>query len=213
MAAVEAIGPILEGLFALLGGVVIGCYICWQVALCSLAIMPLMVAAGALNQTMLKKQMQDAEESNKEAQVLCGDAISNFRTVQSFGYEYLMVDLYKDFLKDAHKRSTCNEFKNAMATGFAQFTQYCVLGGIFFLGGYMVFLTKDSDNPIDGKAVFGAIFPIMFSAFQMASAMSMFGEVGKGQASAKKVFQMIQYPSAINAVEMDDDKTCLWLRI
>lgn len=42
--------------------------------------------------------MKDAEESNKEAQILCGDAIANYKTVQSFGHEKEVVELYRSFL-------------------------------------------------------------------------------------------------------------------
>lgn len=98
LAAGEAVAPILEGVFALGTGVFIACFYCWQVALICLGLIPIIVVSSSLQRIVTRKQMEEASDSNKEAQVLCGDAISNYKTVQSFGYEHLLVDLYKGFL-------------------------------------------------------------------------------------------------------------------
>lgn len=109
--------------------------------------------------------MVESEDKNKDAQTLCGDAVANFRTVQSFGHENLVVDLYKDFLSDERNKLVKNTAVNAVVIGFAQFTSFMVMGGLFFSGGLMVHLTKDDPDPIRASDVFAAIFPIMFGAF------------------------------------------------
>ena len=48
--------------------------------------------------------MLEAEDPDKEAQILCGDAVANYKTVQSFGNDNLVVDLYKNFLADTHNK-------------------------------------------------------------------------------------------------------------
>ena len=49
----------------------------------------------------------------------------------------------------------------------------------------------------------------MFGAFSMGDALASFGDVAKGKGAAEKIYNMILYPSSINAVEMDDDKTLI----
>jgi len=44
--------------------------------------------------------MLEAASGNTDAQVLCSDAIANFKTVQSFGHEDMLVDLYVELNKD-----------------------------------------------------------------------------------------------------------------
>ena len=98
MAAGESAGPILEATFALFGGIAISCFYCWQVALCCMGLIPFIVFANSLSTRITKKQMEDAQDSNKEAQVLCGDACANYKTVQSLAYEDRIVNLYVQFM-------------------------------------------------------------------------------------------------------------------
>ena len=85
---------------------------------------------------------------------------------------------------------------------------YIVFGALFFFGGLLINITKDDgEDAIKATSVFSAIFPILFGAFQAANAASAFSDVGKAEAAAEKIFKIIQYPSTINAVTMDEDKT------
>lgn len=43
----------------------------------------------------------------------------------------------------------------------------------------------------------------MYGALQLAGAMSQLGDVSKAKVAAEKIFKMIEYPSSINAVQMD----------
>lgn len=67
MAATEASGPIAEATFALIAGVSIGCYYCWQVALICLGLIPFIIIASGMQRAVTKKVLEDAEDSNKEA--------------------------------------------------------------------------------------------------------------------------------------------------
>jgi len=82
------------------------------------------------------------------------------------------------------------------------------MGAIFFFGGFLIHITRDDgEDAIKATNVFAAIFPIMFGAFQAASAGAAFSDLGKAEAAAEKIYRIIQYPSMINAVAMDEDKT------
>jgi len=52
-----------------------------------------------------------AASEDTESQVLCSDAITNFKTVQSFGYEDMIIDLFIDLNKAAQASVVWNEFK------------------------------------------------------------------------------------------------------
>lgn len=50
---------------------------------------------------------------------------------------------------------------------------YLVVNTLFFLGGLMVYETRnDGEDAIKAQAVFSAIFPVVYGAFQLASALS-----------------------------------------
>lgn len=59
-------------------------------------------------------------------------------------------------------------------------------------------------EPLD---VFISLFVIMFAAFQAGTAASQAPDNGKAQAACDSIFKIIDYPSQINAIAMDDDKS------
>ena len=68
-----------------------------------------------------KGHTESSGDLNKEANLLCGDAIINFKTIQSFGHNDLVVKKYEDLLAPV-KRSTRNtHIKTGLAFGMAQF--------------------------------------------------------------------------------------------
>ena len=58
----------------------------------------------------------------KEADLLCGDAITNFKTVQSFGHTELIVKKYEDLLTPALKISRGYQIKTGITFGISQFS-------------------------------------------------------------------------------------------
>ena len=77
----ESIGPALEGGFALITGILIGFVMCWQEALVCLAVSPFLIAGNAMQGKLQKGLSQKKNEIMKDANLLCGDAITNFKTV------------------------------------------------------------------------------------------------------------------------------------
>lgn len=47
----------------------------------------------------MENKIKSSTEKIKEANLLLGDAIMNYKTVQSFGYEDKVVEKYEEFLK------------------------------------------------------------------------------------------------------------------
>lgn len=82
---------------------------------------------------------------------------------------------------------------------------------MFYFGGLIISsseidpVTKlPSINPED---VFISMFAIMFAASQAGTAAGFGPDMGKAEAAAKKIFKIIESPSVINAIKIDEDKT------
>jgi len=52
-----------------------------------------------------------------------------------------------------------------------------------------------------------AIFSILFGASQAGTAQSYGPDMGKAKGAAERIFKIIEHPSTINAVLIDEDKT------
>ena len=154
---------------------------------------------------------QLSEAASKEANLMCGDAISNFRTIQSFGNEEILVQSYKALLAPTFQKSKTQNFTAAMAFGFSQFSQLGGMGLMFWLGGLILDNAKVdpitqqmTPNPQD---VFIALFALMFGALHAGQAGQFGPDMTKALAAATKIYKIIEVPSSINADEMERDNT------
>lgn len=57
-----------------------------------LCVSPILIVGSALEQDQAKGLTESSGEELKEANLLCGDAIINYKTIQSFGFEDFVVE-------------------------------------------------------------------------------------------------------------------------
>jgi len=72
-------------------------------------------------------------------------------------------------------------------------------------------LIKDNIDPvtmtltINPNDVFTALFAIMFGASHLGYATAFGPDMGKAMAAAKRIFKIKDYPSEIDAIQIDED--------
>jgi len=79
---------------------------------------------------------------------------------------------------------------------------------MFFFGGLIIkeLVDEDGNSKYSAEDVFIALFAIMFGANAAGNAASFGPDMEKANAAAEKIFKIIELPSTINAVEMDEKK-------
>lgn len=202
----ESIGPTVEAVFGMIVGIAIGFYYCPLEATVCLLVSPIMIVGTVIEMKMMKAEEGDSKDSNKEANLLCGDCIVNYKTVQSFGNEEELVNLYRNLLMPVHKASMSKAIKSGAAFGCSQIAQYIVFAAMFYFGGMIIKNSVDEETgevKVNAEDVFIALFAIMFGANAAGNASSFGPDVTKAEAAAKVIFKIIEQPSTINAVEMD----------
>ena len=116
----ESMGPAAEAAFGMIIGIAIGFWFCWQQAIVCLLVSPILMIGGALEMETMKAETEDTGEMAKEANLLCGDSIVNFKTVQSFGHEDKLVEKYEEMMSHIHKNNMCKVFKSGLFYGIGQ---------------------------------------------------------------------------------------------
>jgi ATP-binding cassette, subfamily B (MDR/TAP), member 1 len=205
----ESIGPIAESAFGVVIGIAVAFYFCWQEAVVCLLVAPIMIVGPQIDMEQMKAADADNKDATKEADLLCGDSIVNYKTVQSFGHEDKLVEKYRELLEPVHKKKMSSSLKSGAAFGCSQFSQYLVFGVMFFFGGLIIKNSVDEDTgevKIKADDVFISLFAIMFGANAAGNAASFGPDMEKAEAAAKKIFRVIEVPSEINAVAMDEKK-------
>jgi len=205
----ESIGPTSESIFGMIIGIGIGFYFCWQEALVCFLVSPIMVIGTTIDMKMMEGEGADNSELEKEANLLCGDAIINYKTVQSFGHEDMLVKKYEELLAPIHKKAMWRGVTSGLAFGYSQFSQYVVFAVMFWAGGAIIKNSEIDEETgelsINPEDIFIALFAIMFGANAAGTAASFGPDAGKAEAAAQKIFRIIETKSTINAIKMDED--------
>ena len=207
----ESLGPQVEASGAMLVGIAIALVYCWQEALVCLAVSPAMIIGNAIGMKFMSGLTEGTNELTKEANLLCGDAIMNYKTVQSFGHEDRLVAKYKELLSPVNEMAKATYLKIGFSFGFSQFCQYAVFAAMFYSAALLIdhhtVFCEDGvtvcEITIDAEAVFIALFCIMFGASQAGMAQAFGPDMAKATTAAERVFGIIETPSRINAVQMD----------
>jgi ABC-type multidrug transport system fused ATPase/permease subunit len=176
----------------MLAGIVIGFFGCWQEALVCMAVSPIMAIGEAAGVELSMGLGDELNELQKEANLLCGDVIVNYRTVQSFGHEEEFVKKYEQMLLPGKTKAKATHNKTAIALGFSQFSTYAVIGVMFWAAGRIIKRNTDPETgamTINPQDVFTAIFAIMFGASHAGSSAAMGPDIGKLWLLQKEFFR------------------------
>lgn len=209
-ASTESLDPYIDSLFSLFGGLCLGFYYCWQMSLVCIGLTPLMTIGQFVGAKVSKGLTNEEKDDQSKANILCGDSILNFKTVQSMGHERLFVKKYQQYLDPQIDSAVARHVKAAFAFGLSQFTVYLVIAACFFIGGLLIENSYDeltNTYSIDPEDVFKTIFAIIFGASHAGQAMQNGPDIAKANNAATNIFRIMDYPSKINAVEQDQKKT------
>ena len=70
---------------------VIGLIFSWRISLIAIGLIPFLILGGAINVKIQAGMNEFDEEAYKDANLIAGDSIINYKTVASFGHDYLIV--------------------------------------------------------------------------------------------------------------------------
>jgi ATP-binding cassette subfamily B (MDR/TAP) protein 1 len=170
---------------------------------------PLIVVGQWIGMEFQKGLTNETKELNNQADLLCGDCIMNYKTVQSMGNEDKFCKKYYEYLHPITQASRIKHIKAGFAFGLSQCLLYAVFAGLFYFGGLLIensYDEKTNTYEISPEDIFIAMFAIFFGASQAGTAMSLGPDIGKAQIAAKNVFRIIEAPSKINALEQNNNK-------
>lgn len=113
-ASTEGSAVVMESTFAMIVGLALGFSFHWKVSLVALGCVPFMILGGAINTKFQSGYSDIDEDAYREANLLAGDTILNYRTVASFGHDYLIVNEYDKLVEAPLK----NSFNKSQCIGF-----------------------------------------------------------------------------------------------
>lgn len=130
----EGLAASLEAMFAVLVGVVIGFSYNWKISLVCLACVPFMILGSIMNVKFQAGMSGDTDSKMKDANLLAGDSILNYRTVASFANEDQIVADFSRMLDGPVSVATKKCHLIGFVFGFSQFVQYAVFAVLYYFG-------------------------------------------------------------------------------
>ena len=119
--ASEGLATQVQASGSLILALVIGFFFNWETTLVCLGCVPFLILGAIFNARMQAGLSSDTSELYKEADMLAGDSIVNYRTVASFGNEEMILDDYKKFLDGPLQRVASKSHQIGIIFGFSQF--------------------------------------------------------------------------------------------
>eukprot|EP00347_Sterkiella_histriomuscorum_P022139 403331544 len=200
----EGLAMMIQAGFSVLAGIVIGFVYNWREALVCIGCVPFIILGAGMGMKLQKGFSEDSDQALKEANLLAGDAILNYRTVAAFGYEDQIVKDYDSLLEGPVQIAKKNSHKIGLSFGFTQFIQYGVPALLYYAGG--LFIDNGYTPATDADKLFTAILAMMMGAMASGQAQQFGPDLGKAKQAAAKIFGIVDVPSEINAVEQPDVK-------
>ena len=130
----EGLASTMEAACATIVGVVIGFIYNWQISLVCLACVPFVILASDMNIKFQAGMISNTDSFIKDANLLSGDSIMNYRTVASFANEDQIIADFSRLLDEPVTMAIKKSHLIGFIFGFSQFVQYGVFAALFYFG-------------------------------------------------------------------------------
>lgn len=170
----------------LIVGLTIAFVSCWQVTLVSLAVFPVLLAAGKLQVHFTQGFSNETDEAYKECHKQVIEALLNYRTVISFNLQEKIMARYDELLAEPLKIAFKRGNITGISFGLAQALISCIFVLIFYIGALFI---RDQNASVEG--VYTAIYAIMFAAMSAGGNLGFVGGITDSRVALTNVMAIM----------------------
>jgi ATP-binding cassette subfamily B (MDR/TAP) protein 1 len=134
----EKLGNLIHYLATFVSGFVVGFTAAWQLALVTLAVVPLIAVIGGLSAAALAKLSSRSQDALSDASGIAEQALAQIRIVQSFVGEERVMRAYSAALAVAQRIGYRSGFAKGIGLGGTYFTVFCCYALLLWYGGHLV---------------------------------------------------------------------------
>ncbi|KAK9093654.1 hypothetical protein Scep_025123 [Stephania cephalantha] len=189
----EKLGHFLSCFATFFVGIVIAFISCWQAALCTLAVVPLISAIGIVYTKMMNEISTVKVMHLSEATSMVKQTISQVKTVFAFVGENSAIKLFVERLDKQFKLSKKEAFIKGVGTGMLQTVACTSWALIIWIGAIAV----DAKSSSPGETI-AAVMSILFGAISLTYAAPDMQIFNQAKAAGYEIFQVIQRKPVIS---------------
>ncbi|CAL5419876.1 unnamed protein product [Camellia sinensis] len=197
----EKLGNFLHYMGTFVSGFVVGFTAVWQLALVTIAVVPLIAVIGAIHTITLAKLSSKSQEALSQAgniveQVLLIQpklqTIVQIRTVLAFVGESRALQAYSSALKISQKLGYKSGFAKGMGLGATYFTVFCCYALLLWYGGYLV-----RHHFTNGGLAIATMFAVMLGGLALGQSAPSMTAFAKARVAAARIFRIIDHKPSV----------------
>eukprot|EP00735_Rhodelphis_limneticus_P009657 TRINITY_DN2844_c0_g1::TRINITY_DN2844_c0_g1_i9::g.6201::m.6201 TRINITY_DN2844_c0_g1::TRINITY_DN2844_c0_g1_i9::g.6201 ORF type:complete len:1338 (+),score=413.75,sp/Q8T9W4/ABCB3_DICDI/45.24/0.0,sp/Q8T9W4/ABCB3_DICDI/39.70/2e-124,ABC_membrane/PF00664.18/2.1e-58,ABC_membrane/PF00664.18/1.3e-46,ABC_tran/PF00005.22/3.8e-36,ABC_tran/PF00005.22/1e-33,AAA_21/PF13304.1/0.18,AAA_21/PF13304.1/0.35,AAA_21/PF13304.1/2.8,AAA_21/PF13304.1/0.0015,SMC_N/PF02463.14/12,SMC_N/PF02463.14/8.5e-05,SMC_N/PF02463.14/39, len=173
----------------------------WEMTLLMLAIFPLMAVAGSLHIKTIGGYQHAGKAEQEAAAQIAGEAIAGIRTVQAFGNEQDIVEVYGLRMTGPMKAGYRRANLAGNAFGFAQFFMFFMYFPVFLLGAYLI-----RDGKYTADEVMKVFFFLSMAGMGTGNNNAFAPNIAKARVAINSVFKLLDRVSLIDPFASDGGK-------
>ena len=194
-------GVIIQSIFTLIGGAIIGLCYGWRVSLVGIACMPLNILAGVVRlRVVVLKDVKVKKAHEKSSQMAC-EAAGAIRTVASLTREDDCCELYTEMLAEPLRESNRTAIWSNAYYSASQGLTFLVIGLVFWYGSHQLV-----DGYLTTKTFFISLISITFGSIQAGNVFNFVPDMSKAKGAAADVVELLDSQPEIDATDLSGDK-------
>ncbi|VAI75199.1 unnamed protein product [Triticum turgidum subsp. durum] len=205
----EKLGNLIHYMATFVAGFVVGFTAAWQLALVTLAVVPLIAVIGGLTAATMGKLSSKSQDALSSASNIAEQALSQIRVVQSFVGEERVAQAYSAALAVAQSIGYRNGFAKGLGLGGTYFTVFCCYALLLWYGGHLV-----RGHHTNGGLAIATMFSVMIGGLGLGQSAPSMAAFAKARVAAAKIFRIIDHTPGITkeGVELESVTGRLELR-
>uniref|UniRef100_A0A0E0LY19 Uncharacterized protein n=1 Tax=Oryza punctata TaxID=4537 RepID=A0A0E0LY19_ORYPU len=188
----EKLGNLIHYLATFVSGFVVGFTAAWQLALVTLAVVPLIAVIGGLSAAALAKLSSRSHNALSDASSIAEQALAQIRIVQSFVGEERVMRAYSGALAVAQRIGYRSGFAKGIGLGGTYFTVFCCYALLLWYGGHLV-----RRGHTNGGLAIATMFSVMIGGLALGQSAPSMAAFAKARVAAAKIFRMIEHKPSI----------------
>ncbi|GAB4856643.1 Multidrug resistance protein 1 [Ancistrocladus abbreviatus] len=189
----EKLGNFIHYMATFVSGFVVGFTAVWQLALVTLAVVPLIAVIGAIHTTTLAKLTTKSQEALSQAGNIVEQTVAQIRVVFSFVGESRALQAYSSALRVVQRLGYKSGFSKGLGLGATYFTVFCCYALLLWYGGYLV-----RHHYTNGGLAIATMFSVMIGGLALGQSAPSMSAFAKAKVAAAKIFRIIDHKPRID---------------
>ncbi|KAL3628479.1 Multidrug resistance protein 1 [Castilleja foliolosa] len=189
----EKLGNFLHYMATCVSGFVVGFSAVWQLALVTLAVVPLIAVIGGIHTVTLAKLSSKSQEALSQAGNISEQTIVQIRTVLAFVGESRALQSYSSALRVSQKIGYKIGFSKGLGLGATYFTVFCCYALLLWYGGYLV-----RHHYTNGGLAIATMFAVMIGGLSLGQSAPSMAAFAKARVAAAKIFRIIDHKPSVD---------------